>query len=95
LAYATGLLSRYSNSPSAEHVAAAQHVLKYLASTPDLGITYHGSDEVLRSGGYDRWDKLIASVDSDLGGCSDSQKSTSGLVVFLNGGHVTRVHILQ
>jgi hypothetical protein len=38
--------------------------------------------------GYDHRDKLIAAVDSDLGGCADSNKSTTGLVVWMNGGPV-------
>ena len=71
------------------YVGACMHVLQYLAGTADLGVTYHGSDEVLTSGGYDRRDKLIASVDSDLGGCIETHKSTSGLVVFLNGGPIS------
>ena len=86
LAHAAGLLGRFSNAPGEEHVAAAMHVLRYLSGTVDLGITYHGSDEVLLA---DRRDKLIASVDSDLGGCVDTHKSTSGLVVFLNGGPIS------
>ena len=89
LAQAAGLLGRFSNAPGVEHVAAAVHVLQYLAGTVDLGITYHGSDEVLMANGYDRRDKLIASVDSDLGGCVETHKSTSGLVVFLNGGPIS------
>ena len=89
LAQVAGLLGRYSNAPGEEHVKACEHVLQYLAGTVDLGITYHGSEGVLMAGGYDRRDKLIASVDSDLGGCVETHKSTSGLVVFLNGGPIS------
>ena len=53
-----------------------------------MGITYHGSDEVLKSGGYDISNKIIGAVDSDLGGCKDTEKSTTGLVLMLNGGAV-------
>ena len=60
----------------------------YLATHPDLGITYHGSKEVLWNG-YDHEDKLVAAVDADLGGCKDTEKSTSGMVVWLNGGPVS------
>ena len=89
LAHACGMLARYGNNPSMEHVEEARHVLKYLACTADLGITYHGSDAVLMAGGYDRRDKLVASVDSDLGGCPDTHRSTSGIVIMLNGGAVS------
>ena len=87
LSHAAGMLGRYSANPGPEHEQAAMHCLRYLAGTPDLGITYHGSDEVLMEG-YDHRDKLIAAVDSDLGGCVDSNKSTTGLVVWMNGGPV-------
>lgn len=88
LAQATGMLARYSNNPGPEHVEAARHVLRYVAGTCDLGVTYHGSAAVLRAG-YDHRDKLIAAVDSDLGGCNDSQKSTAGVLVMLNGGAIS------
>ena len=86
---ATGKLSRHVNNVGDEHVAAAKWLMRYLAGSADMGITYHGSDEYLVSGGYDTRDKLIASVDADLGGCLDTNKSTSGIVVMLNGGAVS------
>ena len=89
LAHAAGLLGRFSSNPGPEHVRAATNVLYYLAGTPDLGITYHGSDDVLVTDGYDMRDKLIASVDADLGGCVETEKSTTGIVVFLNGGPIS------
>ena len=72
-----------------EHVVAAKWLMRYLAGSADMGITYHGSDEYLVSGGYDTRDKLIASVDADLGGCLDTNKSTSEIVVMLNGGAIS------
>ena len=87
LSYSAGLLSRFASCPGPAHVEAAKHVLTYIAWHPDLGITYHGSDEVLMEG-YDHRDRLIGSVDSDLGGCLDTEKSTSGHVVWMNGGAV-------
>ena len=89
IAEATGKLARHVNNVGEEHVAAAKWLMRYLAGTADMGITYHGSDEYLVSNGYDRRDKLIASVDSDLGGCEDTSRSTTGLVVMLNGGAVS------
>ena len=82
------MMSRYASNPGPEHVKCARHILAYLAAHPDLGITYHGSEEVLKKG-YDHKDRLIAAVDADLGGCKDSQKSTSGSVVWLNGGAIS------
>jgi len=85
VAFAAGLLGRHTANPSPEAMVEVIHVLEYLAGTVDLGITYHGRDEVL---GMNK-NKLIASVDSDLGGCGTSQKSTSGFVVMLNGGAIS------
>ena len=38
--------------------------------------------------GYDHRNKMIASADADLGGCLDTQKSTTGYVIMVNGGAV-------
>ena len=39
--------------------------------------------------GYDLRDKLVASVDADLGGFVETDKSTIGIVVFLNCGPIS------
>ena len=88
LSFSTNILSRYASNPSPQHIAYACRVLRYLSGTVDFGITYHGSPEVLNAGGYDVSNKIVGAVDSDLGGCKDSEKSTSGLVLMLNGGAV-------
>jgi hypothetical protein len=88
LAHACAMMSRYSSCPGPEHVKCMKHILMYLASHPDLGITYHGSASVLQSG-YDHTDRLVAAVDADLGGCKDTNKSTTGIVVWLNGGAIS------
>jgi hypothetical protein len=88
LAHACAMMSRYSANPGPEHVKCMKHILMYLANYPDLGLTYHGSPDVLMSG-YDHKDKLIAAIDADLGGCNDTEKSTTGMVVWLNGGAIS------
>ena len=40
IAYAVMQLSRYSNHPSAVHVAALRHLWRYLCGTKDLGIVF-------------------------------------------------------
>ena len=85
LQQATNMLSRYMANPGPEHVEAARHVLHYLVGHTDLGITFHGSDEVLNQG-YPHANRVIAMVDSDLGGCLDTNKSTTGYIIMLNGG---------
>jgi hypothetical protein len=88
LSQACAMMSRYASNPGPEHIKCARHILMYLAAHPDLGITYHGSEDVLKKG-YDHEDRLIAAVDADLGGCKDTEKSTSGVVVWLNGGAIS------
>ena len=88
LAFSTNMLARYAGNPSPEHIAYGYRVLQYLSDTQEIGITYHGSKDVLNIDGYDITNKLIGTVDSDLGGCKDTDKSTSGLVLMLNGGAV-------
>ena len=88
LAFSTNMLARYAGNPSPEHIAYGYRVLKYLSDTQEIEIAYHGSKDVLNIDGYDITNKLIGTVDSDLGGCKDTDKSTSGLVLMLNGGAV-------
>ena len=88
LSFATNMLSRYASNPSPEHLVYANHVLRYLKGTAHFGITYHGDQNVLKCKGYDTTNKVIGTVDSDLGGCHDSERSTTGLVLMLNGGPI-------
>jgi len=84
---AVNLCGRYSQNPGEDHVAMQKHVLRYLAGTLDEGITYHGSEAVL-SKPYSYRNKLIGVADSDHGGCVDTKRSTSCVIIQLNGGPV-------
>ena len=42
-------------NPGPEHVKCMKHIPMYLACHPDLGITHHGPEEVLKNG-YDHKD---------------------------------------
>ena len=87
IAGAVNLCGRYSQNPGSEHVALEKHVLRYLAGTLDEGITYHGSNAVLNKP-YPHRNKLIGYADSDHGGCHDTKRSTSCVIIQLNGGPV-------
>ena len=41
LSYSVSILGRYGQRPTEMHTRAIKHVLRYLAHTPDLGITYY------------------------------------------------------
>jgi len=53
----------------------------------DEGVTFHGQTADLCEP-YDVVNKLICSVDSDHGGCLDTKRSTSCVIVTLNGGPI-------
>ncbi|KAG8502460.1 hypothetical protein CXB51_000380 [Gossypium anomalum] len=67
---ATSLLSRYMQSPSKHHFGAAKRILRYLKGTSSFGIWYKFSNNP----------RLYGFSDSDLGGCIEDRKSTTGYV---------------
>jgi hypothetical protein len=77
IAFAVGALARFFQSPTTQHWDAAMLVLRYLASTRDMGIEY-GSGGGLQ--GY---------ADADFAGNVDNRRSTTGYVFTLNGGAVS------
>ena len=79
--FGTNLCARYMSDPGAEHWDALQHILKYLHRIPHAYLEYKPPAEHLRN-------KLIAYVDSDHASDPDDRKSTSGFVIFLNGGPI-------
>ena len=78
LAFAAHALARHMAESTKAHWRAAQHVLRYLRTTVDLGLTFHGS-------GYDSI--LDAYTDADFANCL-SMKSVSGLVLRMYGNTV-------
>ncbi|XP_074347508.1 secreted RxLR effector protein 161-like [Apium graveolens] len=74
--FAASLLSRFMQNPSHLHLGAAKHILRYIQGTLEYGLCYQKNKEV----------KLIGYTDSDLGGCKDDLKSTSGYCFSLGSG---------
>ncbi|KAL0381449.1 UNVERIFIED_CONTAM: Retrovirus-related Pol polyprotein from transposon RE2 [Sesamum angustifolium] len=66
--FATSLLSRFMQSPSQVHYAAAKRILRYLRGTKDFGIWYKSTNDA----------KLVGYTNSDWAGSVDDMKSTSG-----------------
>jgi hypothetical protein len=73
LAFSVGLVSRFLEKPTEDHMAAVKRIIRYVAGTIHLGCQY-GRDE-----NY----KLVGFCDSDLAGDVDSSKSTTGVACFL------------
>ncbi|GAX86625.1 hypothetical protein CEUSTIGMA_g14033.t1, partial [Chlamydomonas eustigma] len=78
IAYSVGVLARYMKQPRTLHLKAAMDILKYLAATKLMGIEYGGQR-----------DTFVGYSDSDLGGCRDDSRSTTGFAFMLNGGAVS------
>ena len=77
IAYAVGMLARFSSKPNQSHWTAVKRVLRYLKGTIDIGILYRGDAGVL---GYS---------DADYAGDADDRKSTSGYLFLIAGGPVS------
>ena len=84
IAQAVGALARYMAAPTTAHWTAVKHILRYLAGTPNYGITY-GPDTF----------SLAAYCDASYAGCLDTRRSTTGYVFILNGGAITWSSRLQ
>jgi hypothetical protein len=66
ISHVSGLLGRFCANPTTSHWSAGMHVLRYLAGTKSLGLTWTKGQ-----GG------LVGFVDSDFAGDLDGHKSTS------------------
>jgi hypothetical protein len=74
IAHSVGIVSRFMEKPTTEHLAAVKQVLRYVKGTLDHGCVYEKGEEGLKIHGYS---------DSDLAGDIDDRKSTSGMVFYL------------
>jgi len=82
IAFAVGILSRFTAYPRVKHAKALNRVFRYLNGTIHMGITYTRSSEPPIPIGYS---------DSDFGGTvvREGRRSTSGYIFFLAGGPVS------
>ncbi len=79
IAYAVGILSRFSANPGKRHLKAVNCVLRYLNTTKDYKIIYNGNS-------YE--DDFTAHCDSDSAGDSHNHQSISGYVFKITGAAV-------
>jgi hypothetical protein len=86
ISYAVSVLSRFMSSPTESHWNAAKRVLRYLKGTINQSLTYLGAGGV---------DKPVTFVDADFAADEDKRRSTSGMVVTLNGRAVMWMSKLQ
>ena len=79
IAYAVGVLARFSSKPNRSHWTAAKRVLRYLKGTSNLGIVFK----------RDSPDIPVAFTDADWAGDVGDRKSTSGYLFCISGGPVS------
>jgi hypothetical protein len=77
--FAASTLARYMSCPTAHLLRCAERVLKYLSSTKDHVLTYRKSGTDFNLTGYS---------DADWAGCEVTRKSTSGILIYLNGSPI-------
>jgi hypothetical protein len=80
LVFVIRMLGRYQKNPSKPHWDGVKKALKYLQGTKGFMLTYKKSDAPLEIVGYS---------DSDLAGCLDTEKSTSGYIFILTNGVIS------
>ena len=81
IAFATGLLGRFSETPGERHWQCVKRVLRYLAKTRSLGLTLGGemsTEELV--------DSFVGYVDADFAGDALECKSTTGFVFKIGVG---------
>ena len=81
LAWSVSQLSKFLTCPRDSAVMAAARVLRYIAKTAHLGITYRpDSPNNVMGDSY-----MVGFCDSDYAGCPSSRKSTTGCIVYFYG----------
>jgi ribonuclease HI len=82
IANAVRELSRFTAKPTAEHWKAAEHCMRYLAGTPQHGLTIRSSREM------DFKDELAIYADASFAGDLDTRRSTTGFVLMVGGAAI-------
>lgn len=79
IAFATSKLSQCLKNPSDKHITAADHTLKYLFQTKDIGIKY-GNQEDMKD--------FFGASDASFSDDPETRRSSEGYVFFLYGGAI-------
>ena len=105
IAYAVGSLSRHAATFGPEHIKAVKRCVQYLFNTKDLCIRYSGDKGSNEPVAYEAGrhplqeqpgiDITKAFVDADYAMDIPTRRSTSGIIVFMNGGPISWSSRLQ
>uniref|UniRef100_A0ACD5U8P7 Uncharacterized protein n=1 Tax=Avena sativa TaxID=4498 RepID=A0ACD5U8P7_AVESA len=80
ISFAVGMVSRFMEAPTTEHMSAVKHLLRYIAGTINHGCTY-----VTATDGA----SLVEFSDADMAGDIDDRKSTSGTLFFFGNSPIS------
>jgi len=86
IAYAVGVLARFSMNPGIAHWKAVKHLFRYLQGTKDLALVYKPDTST---------GLFTTFSDANHGGCKDSGRSTGGYVVSLGSAAISWSSKLQ
>jgi Reverse transcriptase (RNA-dependent DNA polymerase) len=81
LAYSVGIVSRFMESSTTEHMAAVKHIMRYVKGTTGMGCCYKRMSEEEQS--------FIDFSNSDMAGDLDDRRSTTGVIYFLGDNPVS------
>ena len=88
--FAVNQCARFMSNPGPTHISAAKRILRYLAGTRSLGITYRRGavdPSLLSVGVRTAPNQLSASADADHAG-ADDRRSVSGWAIMLAGAMI-------
>lgn len=77
--FSVGIISRFMEVPTTNHMKVAKRILRYLKGTIDFGLFYSSSK------GF----QLVGYCDSDFAGDIDDRKSTTGFVFFMGSNAIS------
>nr|GFB86050.1 reverse transcriptase [Tanacetum cinerariifolium] len=77
--FVVGLISRFMEEPTTQHLKITKRILRYIKGTVDYGMFYSTSEDF----------KLVGYSDSDWAGGKDDGRSTSGFLFFLGNNAFT------
>ena len=75
LSFTAGVLGRHSAAPTKQHMTAAKHALRYLKTTKTHRL-------MLKRGNNN---KIEVYADADFAGDTDTSRSTTGYIIYVNG----------
>lgn len=78
LSFSVNFISRYMEKPTRSDINNVKHILKYLKGNRDFGIKFNNNNN--------KFNEIIAYSDADYAGDIDTRKSTTGYMIFYNGG---------